>query len=65
MENNKMIKLKLMDKETSKKYQSFKSTDGIIRSSSLSVRAGKGSVVPGKENYSKKHDALFKQFMEV
>jgi len=59
-----MTKLHLFNDDT-KKYQNFKNSDGKIRSTSLSARAGKGSVVSGKENYSKKHDTLFEKFMKI
>lgn len=60
-----MERLKLMDKETTNKYQNYKSTNSKVRSCSLSSRAGKGSVVSGKINYSKKHKELFNKFMEL
>jgi len=60
-----MEKLKLMDEKITTKYRNYKSNDGKIRSCTLSSRAGKGSVVSGKTNYSKKHKSLFSKFMEL
>jgi len=59
------IKLKLMDESITSKYKPYKSKDGVISSCSLSARAAKGSVVGAKKNYSKKHQELFKNFLEI
>ena len=60
-----MERLKLMDSGITDKYKSYKSKDGAIKSSSLSTRAAKGSVVSGKINYTIKHKHLFNKFMEL
>jgi len=60
-----MVELKLMDKEITDKYKPYRSSDGIVRSCSLSSRAAKGSVSAAKTNYSKKEKELFKIFLAI
>jgi len=60
-----MVELKLMDKEITDKYKPYRSSDGVVRSCSLSSRAAKGSVAAAKTNYSKKERELFKRFLAI
>ena len=60
-----MAQLRLMDKKITDKYKPYRSSDGVVRSCSLSARAAKGSVVDAKRNYSKKEKELFQKFLEI
>ena len=57
-----MAKLKLMDKDITKKYERSEDEDEITYAFLSRVLR---SVYPPKRNYSEKHSKLFKKFLKV